>query len=621
MRKLRISPDLFIPEDVITSTSVIYGGKGMGKTNLGSVLVEELQKAGLRWSVLDPMGVWWGLRHSKDGKGPGIECVILGGPHGDIPIEPTGGEIVADLVVDESANTIIDFSRKTSGEMWSMREKVRFVTDYALRLFRRQGELVAGRRREPILQLLDEAARYIPQMIPSGAIDLAKCVGAWEQIGEEGRNIGLGVGFLTQRSARMNKSVSELADVMFAFRTIGPNSLAAVMDWLGEHIEKSRIREVAAQVRELDVGQALVVSPGWLRVEKVVKVRERETFDSSATPKPGQRAQKVTGAAAKPDLAKYQERMVATIEKAKATDPKLLQQEVSRLKKELEKRNAGVVHAMHPQKVDPAVLQEKVDRAVARAVTDVHKKVVGDATQLRRILTRISSTFREIPELLDSAIAHLDTRLIENGNAIAIKEMVTTIDRPIAAARPSPVPPRAAAPARSAPAATYSGEGVVRGEQRILDALAQLKAFGVSPATRAAAGIMAGYDLTGGTGSKHIAKMVADGLVAINQPGTIELTTAGAKLAAQPADSSSLEDLHQTALSRLSEGEARILKYLLSIHPDSQTRADVGAAVGYDLTSGTGSRHIAKLNTIGFVDIPRPGQISAGALLFPEALV
>jgi hypothetical protein len=284
--KLKIGIGLALPVDVVTSTVVVYGGKGMGKTNLGSVLVEELTKSALRWCVLDPMGVWWGLRHSADGKGRGIECVILGGAHGDIPIEPSAGAVVADLVINEGVNTIIDFSRRVNGQMWSLGEKVKFVTEYALRLFQRQGELVRGQRREPIMQVLDEAARYIPQVIPSGAIELARCVGAWEQICEEGRNIGLGVTFLTQRSARMNKSVSELADVMFAFRTVGPNSLRAVMDWLGEHVEKEIVKGLAERVRELAIGEALVVSPGWLKLQTIARVRERETFDSSATPNP-----------------------------------------------------------------------------------------------------------------------------------------------------------------------------------------------------------------------------------------------------------------------------------------------------------------------------------------------
>ena len=56
MTKLRISDDLLLPKDVVTSTLVVYGGKGMGKTNFGSVLAEELTRAGLRWATIDPLG-------------------------------------------------------------------------------------------------------------------------------------------------------------------------------------------------------------------------------------------------------------------------------------------------------------------------------------------------------------------------------------------------------------------------------------------------------------------------------------------------------------------------------------------------------------------------------------
>jgi len=33
-----------LPTDTVTSTLVTFGGKGMGKTNLGSVIVEELTR-------------------------------------------------------------------------------------------------------------------------------------------------------------------------------------------------------------------------------------------------------------------------------------------------------------------------------------------------------------------------------------------------------------------------------------------------------------------------------------------------------------------------------------------------------------------------------------------------
>lgn len=121
MTKLHISDELALPADAVTSTIVVYGGKGMGKTNLASVLVEEFASAGLRFAVIDPMGVWWGLRHAADGKGLGIKVLILGGIHGDLPITPESGVLVADLVVDEDASVIIDISRRADGSMWAER--------------------------------------------------------------------------------------------------------------------------------------------------------------------------------------------------------------------------------------------------------------------------------------------------------------------------------------------------------------------------------------------------------------------------------------------------------------------------------------------------------------------
>jgi hypothetical protein len=167
---LCISKDLTLPLAAVTATGIVLGGKGMGKTNFGSVLVEEMTAAGLRWTVLDPMGVWWGMRHAADGSGKGVECLILGGVHGDIPIEATGGAVVADLIVDSAANVIIDISRDANGKMRSISERIRFATDLGKQLYERQGSLVNGKRRPPIAVVMDEAARFIPQQVRSGDV-------------------------------------------------------------------------------------------------------------------------------------------------------------------------------------------------------------------------------------------------------------------------------------------------------------------------------------------------------------------------------------------------------------------------------------------------------------------
>ena len=68
-RSLRISDDLSLPLEAVTETFAIFGKRGKGKTNAAVVLVEELFRAGLPVVVLDPIGVWYGLKASADGSG------------------------------------------------------------------------------------------------------------------------------------------------------------------------------------------------------------------------------------------------------------------------------------------------------------------------------------------------------------------------------------------------------------------------------------------------------------------------------------------------------------------------------------------------------------------------
>lgn len=55
-----------LPIDAATQTISLLGRKGSGKTNTSTVLVEELLAAGVRVVVIDPMGIWYGLRSSAD---------------------------------------------------------------------------------------------------------------------------------------------------------------------------------------------------------------------------------------------------------------------------------------------------------------------------------------------------------------------------------------------------------------------------------------------------------------------------------------------------------------------------------------------------------------------------
>ena len=615
-----------LPADVVTSTLVVYGGKGMGKTNFGSVLAEELTGVGLRWATIDPLGVWWGLRYSADGKGKGIECLILGGAHGDLPIEPQGAAVVADLVVDESSvNVVVDISRKPSGEMWSIGEKVRFVTEYAYRLFQRQGELVEGRRREPIFQILDEAARYIPQIIPAGSRDLPECLAAWNQLVEEGRNIGIGVGLLTQRSARMNKSVSEVADAMISFRIVGPNSIAAVTDWLGEHVPKERIRAMVEQIRSLPRGQALVVSPGWLQFENVVQVRLRATFDSSATPRPGERPRKVSGAGARPDLAKYAERMRETVERAKENDPRELKRRIAELQRTLEREQKHEKRP-EPRRIDREQaerfqhqLKAAVEKAIKmrdtewlRAVREFQITIEENAGEIGRKLHAAISPPFNVPK---QASLHVSIESVSpagtEGAATELRELTTkgqtrTAASPVAAPHEVPTRTFAAQPSKSS---SDDGNGPLpRGEKAIL----RVAAHYPDGASKEQLTVMTGYKRS--SRDAYIQRLREKGLVR-EQDGQVVATSGG--IAALGGDYEPLPEGHALQeywLTRLPKGEREVFKLLLQAQGETVRRESVDEATGYKRSSR--DAYLQRLISRRLVEVAGSGEVRASPLLF-----
>jgi hypothetical protein len=586
VRTLHVSRDLSLPEDTVTSTLIVFGGKGMGKTNFGAVLVEEMSRAHLRWCVLDPLGVWWGLRHSGDGKGPGIECLILGGIHGDIPIEPTAGSVVADLVVDESVNVVIDFSRKPAGLMWSKAERIRFVTDYAVRLFQRQGELIDGRRRAPLFVVLDEAARYIPQMVRLGDKDIALCVGAWEDLVEEGRNVGIGVGLLTQRSARINKSVSELADAMIAFRTVGPLSVAAIMDWLGDHVPKERIKALVEIIRALDVGSALAVSPGWLRFEDVVRVRPRETFDSSATPKAGERRSTITDNAAMPDLAKYRDRMATTIERVKADDPKELRRRITELEKELRKaRSAQPSAEIRTVEVPVEVVLERIPPELKVRIAELETRLAAavraveaaaDAARLAREIGQKEPERKSQPRKAESAL-----------------RPAALISSPSRGGAPVQ---RTAKPAAAAPDDVH----VKAGARRILETFARHYPMRM---TRSQLGTLARFKITGGTFLTYFSQLKRLGYLE-EAGGEIWITRDGLDYIGEvPTEPMSTEELLEQWRTVLKAGARKMLDELVAVYPALLSRDELAARTDMTVTGGTFMTYLATLRRNGLVEV------------------
>jgi hypothetical protein len=86
---LTLGPGLVLPVEAVTETFAILAKRGAGKTYTAAVLVEEMMGAGLPVVIVDPVGVWWGLRSSADGTTEGLPVVIFGGDHADLPLAAT----------------------------------------------------------------------------------------------------------------------------------------------------------------------------------------------------------------------------------------------------------------------------------------------------------------------------------------------------------------------------------------------------------------------------------------------------------------------------------------------------------------------------------------------------
>jgi RNA polymerase sigma factor (sigma-70 family) len=267
---LCLSPDLTLPVDAVTETFAILGKRGAGKTTAASVLVEELHRHGGRFVIVDPLGVWWGLRSSADGEGDGLKVPILGGEHGDLPLDPEEGAAVAASLW---TSAILDLSD------WRKEDQQRFVGEFCERL--RQIN------REPLMLVVDEADLFAAQSAGGNGI-ASRCRSALDDLVRRGRTRGLGVTLLTQRSAVISKSVLSQCETLLALRTAGPNDRAAIDAWVDAHGDEEQRRELAASLPSLAVGEAWVASAGWLSLFKRIKIRRRSTWDSSATPKAGE---------------------------------------------------------------------------------------------------------------------------------------------------------------------------------------------------------------------------------------------------------------------------------------------------------------------------------------------
>ena len=423
--------------------------------------------------------------------------------------------------------------------------------------------------------------------------DEFRTLGAVQDAVKLGRKHGLGLVLFTQRGAGLNKEVSELCDMMVAFRTPGPLDQERVRDWLDANTTKVQRDQVMGQLSGLETGTAVFASGHpELKVFGVYPVRRPETFDSSATPKVGQvRAEPKK--LAKPDLDELKTKMAAAIERAKADDPKLLRAEIAELKRQAAK-TPPAAPAPKAQRVEVPTFSEdefgelfeklnaELDAAIQRAVDA--KAAIGRALVNYRQLQRAA---------------------LKAGTKTSVS--ATPVTAP-AAREPK-------RPSNSIQRESGATEGAVdtslgKCDRAILSALVQ---HGTLTLTQAA--IIARYSVSSSTPGNASSKLRGLGYVEGTNTGGMNATAAGAA-ALGPIDAlPSGRELAQFWITELGKCEGSILRQVISAYPDPITLKEAADAEGYSTESSTPGNAASKLRSLGLIKGSNSGMVANEKLI------
>lgn len=550
MKKLFIGKDGFtLPLELVTQTVAILAKRGKGKTTLANVFAEELLENGQQVVIIDPTGASWGLRSTKDGKKEGFPIVVFGGtsPAKTLPLEEHAGEILAKSIVRERFSAILDTSD------FNKAQYRRFLTSFFETFYRINTT--------PVHVIIDEADVIAPQK-PFG--DQAILLGAVEDLLKRGRKKGIGCTLITQRPQDLAKQVLTQCEMLVAMGMSHPRDIGAIEEWVAVHGDETLAKEMIESLPSLPVGTAWFWAPGWGDVFEKVEVRQRATFDSSATPKPGEKVTKPKKLSPI-DVEKLGAEIQATVSEVKENDPRELKARIKKLEAEAKRKS------------DVTLLSAK---SIAEANFEK-----GFNTGIEKERKSWSAWWRKMRELFMSApIEKLTDTRFQNA-AKELKERVVHLDLPGSNLK------FIEEVKRDDHTQTFTPRG---GMKRMLMALAD-RPKGL---TKAQIAIRAGLAQSG-TFSTYLSNLRAADY--IKTDGNIfGITAEGFKALGDYNPLPSGSDLQVYWLSKLTGGKKRILEALLDIHPERISKRDLAERVG-QTESGTFSTYLSNLRALELI--------------------
>lgn len=272
-----LSDQLHLPIQAAQVRYTIFGKTGSGKSNVSRVQAENCLDNNIPVQVLDALGNMHGLR-SKGKHGAGLPVVILGGPYGDIPLQPTDGELVADLFA-AGHSAILDLS-----EMPTYAQQD-FGTDYFTRLLRVL--------RRPAHLIMEEGETFAAAFTKSKS--QFHCTAAATLFARQIRNFGAGWTISTQQMALLAPQVYSSASAFVAMLSTGDEVQQRIGREARSRLGRDVSRAIINELGRLRCGEAWILpDPDWLGTSvgapRRLTFRMSHTFDSTAIPQIGKPA-------------------------------------------------------------------------------------------------------------------------------------------------------------------------------------------------------------------------------------------------------------------------------------------------------------------------------------------
>lgn len=604
------SPDFDLPVSLATQASAFVGKRGSGKTYAAGRSVEELLREGVQVVVLDAVGNWFGLRLKRDGVTPSdFDIPILGGHRGDVALLPDAGAVVARSLVETGSSAVLDVS------LFRKEGRKQFATALAEELLHLKKTTA---RKTRLCLVLEEAQLYIPQNTGKGAEGLARMLGAFEDLVKLGRNYGIGVIMLSQRPQAVNKDVLNQAELLLAFQQSGAHERDAIKAWVSER--DAGETDIVEALTSLAVGQAFAWSPSWLRFFGKVKIREKRTFDASATPTEDD----IQAGTLKPlDLGALSAAMAEVEVKAAENDPRKLKVKIA----EYEAALAEIGLRRDGDDWDRAGLEAevKVARDQVRELAEERRRLLADAEEFKRAHAANAETIERLKRAIDEGVSAIRTAAgdmtadVQIADAIAEEQRTPATSKAFRQAgtvttsgevvemvprqRQAPAPTRVdTVSGRLVPT---NGNGLKSVERKLLTALAQSQG---TPRKRDAWLILANLKPSGDV-STAVARFTKEGWTETVDVGTV-ITAAGLKALGTFDRLPTGADLRAHLLATLPAAQAKILKAHFDVFPKAVGRAWVLERAGLK-PSGDVSTAYGKFRKLGWIEDLHGGTVAS----------